>query len=83
MRGHLSLIYGHFKVDISQRKSLIPTTTQSAVSATNTATFPMIHHFNCLKYDISMAIIMVIKHDVYTILVSIAAGFCHLGAAVC
>ena len=53
---------------------------QSATLETNTATFQMIHHFNCLKYDISMAIIMVIKHNVYTIPVSITAGFCHLGA---
>ena len=27
--------------------------------------FLIIHHFNCLKYDISMAIIMVIKDNVY------------------
>ena len=58
-----------------------PQQQSAAASETNTATFQMIHHFNCLKYDISMAIIMVIKHNVYTIPVSITAGFCHLGAA--
>lgn len=64
MRGLLSLIYGPFKVDISQRKSMIPTT-ETCLGDQYTLTLQIIHHVNCLNYDISMAIIMVIKNNVY------------------